>query len=265
MLEAGASGDGAGNMALDHALLRHAAATGEAVLRVYRWRRPTISFGRHQPARDVYDRERLAAAGLDVVRRPTGGRAVVHDRELTYSVVAPLCPEVDRAIRVRDLYGSINGLLVRALRRLGVPAALAAGAQRSSNRGPTAVGPTATPCFDIATEGEVVALGRKLVGSAQWREGHAVLQHGSILIDDDQHRLTAVTRAPTCPEPVATLRNLLGRAPEVSEITAALVRTLGESLPVGTRLSPLDPAREPLPGLETLRAHYADERWTWGR
>src|SRR5271154_4919364 len=99
-------------MALDHALLARAARTGECVLRVYSWRSPTVSFGRHQRTAGGYDHLHLAA-----VRRPTGGRAVLHDREATYSVTAP----VTRPLRAT--YARINRLLLDALHRLGVDAA----------------------------------------------------------------------------------------------------------------------------------------------
>src|SRR6185312_6462234 len=81
---------GADNMAMDEALMAHAARTGQWVLRVYAWSSPTLSFGRNQRALGAYDRARLAERGIDVVRRPTGGRAILHDREVTYSVVGPV-------------------------------------------------------------------------------------------------------------------------------------------------------------------------------
>ena len=76
-------------MAMDEALMAHASRTGQWVLRVYSWSAPTLSFGRNQVALNAYDRSRLAERGIDVVRRPTGGRAILHDREVTYSVVGP--------------------------------------------------------------------------------------------------------------------------------------------------------------------------------
>src|SRR4051794_837993 len=81
---------GAENMARDSALQLRAASTSETVFSIYSWDRPTLSFGRHQPAAGLYDVERLRAATVDIVRRPTGGRAILHHREVTYSVTAPL-------------------------------------------------------------------------------------------------------------------------------------------------------------------------------
>src|SRR6478736_6593621 len=110
--------DGAENMALDEALMERARATGEWVLRVYSWSRPTISLGRNQTARGRYDLDRIRELQFDVVRRPTGGRAILHDREVTYSVTAPAGDAGD----LRESYGRINGLLVFALQAMGVAA-----------------------------------------------------------------------------------------------------------------------------------------------
>jgi lipoyl(octanoyl) transferase len=250
--------DGIDNMALDHALLARAARTGEAVLRVFSWRSPTVSFGRHQRTRGVYDPCRLAAAGLAAVRRPTGGRAVLHAREATYSVTAP----VDGPLRAT--YATINRLLVDALRHLGVNATLA-----PPSRVPR---PDGAPCFDVATEGEITVAGRKLAGSAQWRDAGAFLQHGSILIEDDQALLTevAATAAPLGAAP-ATLRAALGRTPTVDEVADALFTAARASLTpsLDAEVSPLSLdavlSRDDLlrADVGALRARYSDEHWTW--
>ena len=108
-------------MALDHALMRRAAATGDAVLRVYSWSRPCLSLGRHQRARGIYDPDAIRSAGMDVVRRPTGGGAVLHHREVTYSVTTPLAVAGSTSAyhRVRHVYEAVNGLLLEALLTLG--------------------------------------------------------------------------------------------------------------------------------------------------
>jgi lipoyl(octanoyl) transferase len=253
---------GPDNMAIDDALLDRARATGESVLRVYAWDRPTLSFGRHQTARALYDPRRLEARGVDVVRRPTGGRAVLHHREVTYSVTAPLADEGS----LRASYARINRLLLDGLRRLGVDARLAAPAGRAPL-------PDGAPCFETPTEGELVAAtdgGRaearlaKLVGSAQWRDDGALLQHGSILVDDDQTRVgeLATRPLPTVPPP-ATLRQALGRAPSLEEVADALfaaARALED--PDATPLCVDAPLRE---AADRARARYADAAWTWRR
>jgi lipoyl(octanoyl) transferase len=241
---------GADNMALDHALMRYAARTGHGVLRVYSWRTPTISLGRHQRSADVIDPARAATLGLDVVRRPTGGRAVVHGREVTYSVAAPARP----GAITRDDYAQINRILLDGLRRLGADATLA---PRGTGRAPR---PHGSPCFDTAAEGEIVIQGRKLAGSAQWRDGDAILQHGSILVDDDQSLLAPSSDSASA---TATLRAALGHAPSAGDVAHALfdaVRSLAD--PAAQCLEPDDALRD---ATDHLRAHYADPTWTWRR
>jgi lipoate-protein ligase A len=243
---------GAENMALDEALLERARHSGEAVARVYGWTRPTLSLGRNQTAAGCYDLARAAALGVDVVRRPTGGRAVLHHRELTYAVAAPAGDA-----SLRDAYERVTALLLAALHRLGVPAAQAAPAGR-------APAPSLAPCFELPTRDELVVDGRKLVGSAQWREDGAFLQHGSVLVDDDQGLIAVLARAPLPPvPPPATLRQALGRAPAPAELAAALLDAVRERE---------DPAAEPWDGdraladaAARLRGRYVDDAWTWRR
>ena len=247
---------GAENMARDTALQARAAETAETVFSVYSWTRPTLSFGRNQPATGVYDLERIQAAALDVVRRPTGGRAILHNREVTYSVTAPL----DSAEPLRAAYARINRILLDGLARLGVVAGVAA----SSERAPA---PSIRPCFEAPGEGELVADGAKLVGSAQWREGGALLQHGSILVEDDQSSLNsfAADAMDDSFSPIgqpATLAALLGRAPDVAEVATAMfdaVRSLEDS-----DASELDEGEISAEALKHL-PRFLDEEWTWRR
>jgi lipoyl(octanoyl) transferase len=253
----------AANMSLDHALARRAAATDEAVLRCYTWRQPTLSFGRNQSAIAAYDRSALAREGWDIVRRPTGGRAVLHGHEITYSVTAPLRRRSDDAPPdppgLRAWYVAINQLLVNALQRLGVPAMLA-----SETAGARSLGPR--PCFDDAVSGEVVVFGRKLIGSAQWREGNALLQHGSILIADDQALLERIAPG-VCAAPVATLRDYLASDPTAADIADATVSALDEKLTAHGRepsgKGVIDTPTEQ--AARALQAHYEDAAWTWRR
>src|SRR5437868_13718107 len=121
--------------ARDIGLQARAARTDETVFSIYGWSRPTLSFGRNQPARELYDREKIQAADIDVVRRPTGGRAILHHREVTYSVTAPIA-----TVSLRETYASINRTLRTGLSRVGVSAVTIASPQRA----PAPVLPT---CF----------------------------------------------------------------------------------------------------------------------
>ena len=247
---------GAENMARDSALQARAARTGETVFSIYSWRRPTLSFGRHQPATGLYDIEKIRSANVDVVRRPTGGRAILHDHEVTYSVTAPL----GDSATLRETYSRINRILLDGFARLGVRVELASPQDR-------AAAPSMRPCFEAPGEGELVARGSKLVGSAQWRDESALLQHGSILVEDDQSSHPsfvtpgAGSGSELIPQP-ATLHALLGRSPDVAEVANAMfdaVRSLEDE--DATELAE-DEVRE-----ETMShiPHFLDEGWTWRR
>ena len=245
---------GAENMALDESLMERARRTGEWVVRVYSWRTPTISLGRNQTARGRYDLQRLRERGVDVVRRPTGGRAILHAREITYSVTAP----VDDAGSLRESYDRINRLLTTALASLGVPAVAAAGA---GHRHPS---PGITPCFDEPAAGELTVAGRKLAGSAQWRNEGALLQHGSILVEDDQTALAEFTVGGGADIPApATLARILSSVPSPSDMAGALataVRSLED--PDARELSIDDEIRA---RASALVVRYLDDGWTWRR
>jgi lipoate-protein ligase A len=239
-------------MAIDEALLRRAARTGEAAYRVYGWAVPTVSLGRNQPARGCYDLEGARARGVDFVRRPTGGRAILHHREITYSVTAPIAAFGS----LRESYRTINRLLMKALGTLGIDAREV----ESSSRAPV---PSFAPCFDVPVAGELVAKGQKLVGSAQVRDGDVLLQHGSILVDDDQQLLTELlVRGEAGPQP-ATLRALGGRAVAVPEFAVALANAVGAHGEGPTALE-LDHAL--LDDVRSLvHTRYAVADWTWRR
>lgn len=245
---------GAENMARDMALLGRARATGEAVFSIYGWTRPTLSLGRNQRAAGCYDLHRLQAMGIDVVRRPTGGRGLLHDREVTYSVTAP----VRDGDTLRESYECVNAILLAGLEALGVRASIA------MPEGPAAR-PTGSPCFATPARGELISGGRKLVGSAQWREDGAFLQHGSILIEDDQSLIAEFSLGADSTVPIprpATLAAALGRLPAVSEIRDALfdaVRLLEDP-----EAAPLDES-DVRAGTMIELPHFENELWTWRR
>jgi lipoate-protein ligase A len=241
--------DGASNMATDHALAT-ALGSGEGVLRLYTWDRPTLSFGRNEPARELYDAGLAEAAGVGLVRRPTGGRAVLHGQELTYAVVVGM----GALGGMKEAYRRFNEALVDAMTVLGVPASLAPEAQRVP-------GPDAGPCFDVPAPGEVTAAGRKLVGSAQVRIGRSILQHGSIILAGDQGLIEKL--GGPRPAPPATLASLLGTMPDRTRldeaIQSAFARRLGGTWTKG-RLT-----REETAAADRLLEKYRDPAWTWRR
>lgn len=241
---------GARNMALDHALAE-LSQPGEGVLRFYAWSPHTVSFGRNEPAMGVYDARRAGDEGIGLVRRPTGGRAVLHAHEVTYCAVLP----VDALGGLRSAYVRINEGLVEGLRALGCPAALAGG-------GP-ALPPDAGPCFQAPAPGEVTLDGRKLVGSAQVRMGDAILQHGSVILSGDQSVLARLRGGEADPVPPATLHSVVGGV-AWADVVEALTRGLALALGGDWRQGQVTPAEKSrAESLETDR--YATDAWTWRR
>ncbi|MSR19837.1 MAG: octanoyltransferase [Gemmatimonadetes bacterium] len=243
---------GARNMALDHALADAIGAGhgNEGVVRLYGWERPTLSLGRNEPAA-AYAIESMRGSGFDVVRRPTGGRAVLHDRELTYAVVAP----IDGWGGVRAAYLRINHALAQALRSLGAPVDVASGTR--------SLAPDAGPCFQAPAAGEIVAAGRKLVGSAQARIGSALLQHGSILLEGDQGPLGGVDQSRVPSHGPIGLRELVGDV-SIDEVAGAVAESLRTELGGRWGSGELDAVeREAADRLEAET--YARDTWTWRR
>jgi lipoate-protein ligase A len=241
------------NMALDEALMARARRRGESVLRVYGWARPVLSLGRNQRAVGVYREEVLAERGIDVVRRPTGGRALLHHREVTYSVTAP-CDDTGALLTE---YGRINALLCSALASLGVPVVVATPTTR-------AAAPSAAPCFAEPARGELTLNGRKLVGSAQWRERGAMLQHGSSLVDAELSSIADLLHEPVMSAlPPATLRDALGRAPVMSEVSDLLFQAVREL--ADPEAAPLEMDDDLARDAATIAERYRDDAWTWRR
>ena len=238
-------------MALDEALMRRAARTGDAVFRVYGWSRPTLSLGRNQRARGCYDLERARALDISFVRRPTGGRALLHHKEVTYSATLP----VSDASAALDAYDFINEVLLEGLAALGVGVARAEGG--------VAVPPGLRPCFDVPAERELVIGDRKLVGSAQWRHEDALLQHGSILVRDDQALINQLLKDPLPEVPgAATLADALGFEPDTVEVAESLRRAL-----TNRTGHPISHFKTDDIAAETadLKQAYLDDAWTWRR
>jgi lipoyl(octanoyl) transferase len=179
---------GPANMALDQALAESCAA-GDALstLRFYRWQPPAVSLGRHQALTDI-DMDVVRENGYEVVRRPTGGRAILHTDEFTYSVAAPEHePRVQGSIM--EAYLRLSEALLAGLRQLNVPADKAGGHVRA---GPD----VSAACFEVPSAYEITAAGRKLMGSAQSRRAGYVLQHGSLPLYGDIGRLVDVLALP---------------------------------------------------------------------
>jgi lipoate-protein ligase A len=237
-------------MSIDSALLALAEADGVGFLRLYRWGPPCVSFGRHEPAARSYDRARIGALGVDTVRRPTGGRAVWHDAELTYAVAAPL----GVLGPLRASCARLHAMLRDALALLGVDATLAAAPAR-------AAAPGAGSCFATAAGGELLVGGRKVAGSAQLRTERALLQHGSLLLGGDQRPLAQLaTNSRSDPDPATATP--LGRPVRFADAADAVAHAARRWDGEWHSIARGEPILE-------LAAAYADgfrsEAWTWSR
>ncbi len=227
--------DGETNMAVDAELLESLEQNREVrtVLRFYSWIRPTISLGRNQRREKALDLEFCQSAGLDVVQRPTGGRAVLHDDEITYSVVSNEETPFDGG-SIYDTYRRISEALSIGYHRLGVETVLAPDTRRLG----VSKGGAEYPCFVSPSRYELMKDGRKVVGSAQRRLRNSFLQHGSMPISCDRELLARATRlenASLLDDEMAGIVECLDRRPSIGEITSAFVGAFEEYFEVDFR------------------------------
>ena len=257
---------GAANMALDQAIAE-ACAAGESppTLRFYRWHPPAVSLGRHQRA-DEIDLDAVAERGYEVVRRPTGGRAILHTDELTYSVAAASDePRVSGSLM--DAYLRLSNALLAGLQKVGLAADKAAGTVRAGSD-------VSAACFEVPSAYEITASGRKLIGSAQSRRAGYVLQHGSLPLYGDLGRLIDVLTL--APEAAARLRRqMVARACTLSEalgvepdyptvqfetVAKAIVQGFGERLNLSFKSTQATPG-ELRRAATLIREQYANPEW----
>jgi lipoate-protein ligase A len=258
-------GDGAWNMAVDEAILE-AAGCGAVLptLRLYAWEPACLSLGQAQPAADI-DRERLTDAGWDLIRRPTGGRAILHIDELTYAVLAPVGePRVQGTLL--ESYLKLSAALKAALGVLGLSVTAredAGAAQAARSRNPV--------CFEEPSSYEILFEDRKILGSAQARRGNAFLQHGALPLKGE---ITRITQALAFPDERArksaadklgaravTLETALGRIVTWEEAANAFHQGFMQALGIDFIESDLN--LEELALAERLRQEkYAEDSWT---
>jgi lipoyl(octanoyl) transferase len=182
------------NMALDEALLDwHSEGKIPPVIRFYGWDPATLSIGYFQKVEKEIDLEAVKAHGLGFVRRPTGGRGVLHEHELTYSViVSEDHPEMPKT--VTEAYRVISEGILKGFHQLGLEAYFAV--PRTDEEKSALKNPRSAVCFDAPSWYELVVEGRKVAGSAQTRQKGVILQHGSILLDLDEDKLFSLFKYP---------------------------------------------------------------------
>ncbi len=196
------------NMATDQAIMESVGAGRvPTTLRFYRWHPPCLSLGYGQRSGEA-DLDRLQANGWDIVRRATGGKAIVHTDELTYSVALPKAAPLVAGDIVAS-YRRLSQALLTGLAKLNVAA--------QSTSAEAAGKPIGPVCFEVPSNYEITVGGRKLIGSAQVRRHGAVLQHGSIPLAGDITRICEVLVFPTEYERTLAKQRVLGRAITVEE------------------------------------------------
>ncbi len=251
-------------MALDEALLESIGLNdGMPVLRLYSWHPGCVSLGYAQPIGDINALKR-EAFGWDIVRRPTGGRAVLHIDELTYSVIAPKDePRVHGSII--ESYRRLSQALLNALKRIGLNAEadkeyiLPEGSKKN-----------APVCFEVPSNYEITVDGKKLIGSAQARKHRAVLQHGSLPLFGDITRILNVMDF-SSPDHLerskhkllnhaTTVKSCLGRTIPFDQIAEAYQAAFAETLNI-TFISTQPTQEELLRAYELEKEKYTDPEW----
>jgi len=252
-------------MAVDEALL-YAVAEGQSppTLRFFAWTPPCLSLGYAQPLSEV-DVERLAARGWELVRRPTGGRAILHTDELTYSVIAPMDEPRVRG-GVLESYRRLSAGLLRGLQILGLQV-------RAEEKSVPAGGSPATAlpvCFEVPSDYEITADGRKLLGSAQVRKRGVALQHGTLPLSGDLARICEALRFDSeterervrgrIRERATTVQAVLGRAVTWDEAAHALRQGFAEALYLEFTEAALSP-EEQAAAEKLCTEKYAAREW----
>ncbi len=260
--------DGPTNMALDEAILL-SVATGDVppTLRFFRWSPPCLSLGYAQPVGEV-DPERLRRFGFDLVRRPTGGRAILHTDELTYSIAAPADEERVHG-GVVESYRHLSAGLRRGLEHLGLEVRAD---KEYSEREKHAVAARGPVCFEVPSNYEITAGDKKLVRSAQVRKQGGVLQHGTLPLTGDVARICEGLKFDSeadrqraqarVRQRATTVAEVLQREVSWDEAAAAMTRGFAEALNLTLDEGALTPAEIEL-AAKLREEKYASEGWNY--
>ncbi len=248
---------GALNMAVDEFLFRSLRDEPRTFLRFYQWAKPTASLGYSQAVEKVLDLDYCRRNGIDVVRRITGGKLVLHHREITYSVVSS-DTEVFSST-VAESYRLISNALLCGLEKMGLQAKLAGPPPASYGRGNM-------PCFSYPARDEIEIDGRKIVGSAQKRVGRRFLQHGSIPLETNEQILKRISRADGANSEIgiASLSEALGRPVDFEWAVDRLREGIAAYFQVRLRTKVFAP-EEVAAILELQKIRYENEAWTLGK
>lgn len=244
---------GSWNMAVDDYLFRSLTEKPQTALRFYTWERPTVSLGYSQRLERVLDADFCRRNNIDIVRRITGGKLVLHFQEVTYS----LCSS-DSGLFTDSLKGSyrlISEALIKGLRKMGIQASLSSPPPQAYVRGNL-------PCFSYPAENEIDVDGRKIVGSAQKREGKKFLQHGSIPLVNEEKQLRSISKLKDRPAKVRmiSISEALGRNLDFNQAVPFLSWGMKEHF--GVTLTPLEFSASQLKEIKALeKSRHDNPEW----
>ncbi|WP_182003429.1 lipoate--protein ligase family protein [Priestia aryabhattai] len=260
------------NMALDEALLEwHSKGEIPPTIRFYGWNPPTLSIGYFQKAEKEINFDKVKELGLGFVRRPTGGRGVLHDEELTYSViVSEEYPNMPKT--VTEAYRVISEGLLEGFRSLGLEAYFAI--PRSEEEKNSLKNPRSSVCFDAPSWYELVVEGRKIAGSAQTRQKGVILQHGSILLEIDEDKLFSVFNYPNdrvkermqraFRSKAVAINAIAGRKIPIEEAKEAFYKGFASALDIDLESYTLSEEEEAYVE-ELARTKYGSNEWNFKR
>lgn len=267
------------NMAIDEAIMiAHREGLVPPTIRFYQWSPPAVSLGYFQDLQKEIDVDTCKNMGIDIVRRPTGGKAVLHDKELTYSfIIKESHPLVNGSIL--ETYKKISGGIIRGLSYLGIKAELVPLREKlkstpSGNEAKSEIphSDIRSICFSVPSQYEVQVKGKKIVGSAQVRKREIVLQHGSLLIELEKDKLFSVFNFPSAKikEKLKTgfkatsLEEILKKKINFTELSEILLRGFEEEF--GARLveGKLTKQEEKI-SKELLENKYSTCEWNYQR
>lgn len=258
------------NMALDEALLNwHSEKLIPPVIRFYEWNPATLSIGYFQQAHKEINIDEVYRQGLGFVRRPTGGRAVLHDKELTYSIIVEetypnIPPTVTEAYKVLS-----EGLLV-GFQNLGLHAYFSV--PDTKDKRDDLKNPKSAVCFDAPSWYELVVEGKKVAGSAQTRQKGVILQHGAILLDLDIEQLLSVFQFSSekmkekmrikLPEKAVAMNTLVDKPFTIEQCVQAFKAGFEEALQI--ELIPYELTPEQLDEVKKIEEEkYANDAWNF--
>jgi lipoate-protein ligase A len=248
--------DSSWNMAVDEYLFQSLTEEPQTIVRFYAWKNPTVSLGYSQKILEVADVEFCKKNGIDIVRRMTGGKLVLHHKEVTYSL-ASSDTEIFTATLV-DSYRFISEALMKGLEKMGLTPSLASPAPQEYVRGNL-------PCFSYPSRNEVEVSGKKIIGSAQKRGGSKFIQHGSIPLEEDDELLTSITFLEGAGEEVRmiSLTEALGSAINFNRAVDVFVQGIGEYF--GVRLKRRTLGENENESVRQLQKDkYENPSWTLG-